>query len=84
MKYLALVVLLALSPFTLANDCGSKMKSAKSSSTADKVASVEIGKIASKLRPAKCLLKLKRLQLTKSRSNIIQSHCLVAFFLAVP
>ena len=44
MKYLALVVLLALSPFTLANDCGSKMKSAKSSSTADKVASVEVGK----------------------------------------
>jgi hypothetical protein len=40
-------------------------------------------KIASKLRPAKCLLKLKRLQLTKSRSNIIQSHCLVAFFLAL-
>ncbi len=43
MKYLALVGLLALSPFTLANDCGSKMKSAKSS-TADKVASVEVGK----------------------------------------
>ena len=44
MKYLALVVLLALSPFTLANDCSGKMKSAQSSSPADKVASVEVGK----------------------------------------
>jgi hypothetical protein len=28
----------------MANDCGSKMKSAKASSPADKVASVEVGK----------------------------------------
>jgi hypothetical protein len=43
-KYLALVVLLVSSPFTLANDCSGKMKSAQSSSPADKVASVEVGK----------------------------------------
>jgi hypothetical protein len=43
-KYLALAVLLVLSPFTLANDCSGKMKSAQSSSPADKVASVEVGK----------------------------------------
>ena len=43
MKYLALVVLFALSPFALANDCSGKMKSAKSSS-ADKIAGVEVGK----------------------------------------
>jgi hypothetical protein len=43
-KYLILVVLLALSQFATANDCGGKMKSAKSSSSADKVASVEVGK----------------------------------------
>ena len=44
MKYLVLVATLALSPFAMANDCGGKMKSAQSSSPADKVASVEVGK----------------------------------------
>ena len=44
MKYLALVGLLALSPWALANDCSGKMKSAQSSSSAEKVASVEVGK----------------------------------------
>lgn len=44
MKYLALVALLALSQIAMADDCGGKMKSAKSSSPADKVASVEVSK----------------------------------------
>jgi len=43
-KYLALVALLALSPFAMADDCGGKMKSAKSSSSTDKIASVEVDK----------------------------------------
>ena len=44
MKYLSLLVLLALSPLTMASDCSGKMKSAQSSSASDKVASVEVGK----------------------------------------
>jgi len=72
-KYLALVAMLALSPFAMANDCGGKMKSAQSSSPADKVASVEVGKDNKQAETAKCLLRLKRLQLIKVGVNTFKA-----------
>lgn len=60
MKYLALVCLLALSPFSLANDCSGKMKSAQSSSSADKVAGVEVGKDSKQAETSKTTAEIKK------------------------
>jgi hypothetical protein len=59
-KYLALVALLALSPFTMADDCGGKMKTAKSSSPADKIASVEVDKDSKQAETSKTPAETKK------------------------
>ena len=60
MKYLALVALLALSAFAIADDCGGKMKSAKSSSSTDKIASVEVDKDSKQAETSKTPAETKK------------------------